>query len=89
MSNNMKGAFIAGAVASMFLAGTAHAGDKAKEGGKTVKCSASNACKGQGACKGASNACKGQNGCKGQGWQEAASAKDCTAKGGKVIADAK
>jgi hypothetical protein len=50
-----------------------------------VKCGASNACKGQSACKTASSACKGQNACKGQGFTEAADAKDCTAKGGKVM----
>ena len=50
-----------------------------------VKCGASNACKGQSACKTANSACKGQNACKGQGFTEAADAKDCTAKGGKVM----
>ena len=50
-----------------------------------VKCGASNACKGQSACKGASNACKGQNACKGKGFTEAANAGECTAKGGKVM----
>jgi hypothetical protein len=69
------------AAASIFAAGglvtAAHA-----EG---VKCSGANACKGQSACKGASSACKGQNACKGQGWSEAASAADCTSKGGKVL----
>jgi hypothetical protein len=67
--------------ASIFAAGglitAAHA-----EG---IKCSGSNACKGQSACKSGSSACKGQNACKGQGWSEAASAADCTAKGGKVL----
>ena len=50
-----------------------------------VKCGGSNSCKGQSACKSASSACKGQNACKGQGFTEAADAKDCTAKGGKVM----
>lgn len=89
MTTNLKGALIAGAVASMFLAGTARADDKAKDGAKTVKCAGSNACKGQSACSGAKNSCSGKNGCKGQGWESVASAKDCTAKGGKVVAAAK
>jgi hypothetical protein len=50
-----------------------------------VKCSGTNACKGQSACKSGSSACKGQNACKGQGWSEAATAADCTAKGGKTL----
>ena len=50
-----------------------------------VKCTGSNACKGQSACKSASSACKGQNACKGQGFTEAADAAACTAKGGKVM----
>ena len=68
--------------AALFAAGTfvtaAHA-----DGG--VKCHGTNACKGQSACKSATNACKGQNACKGKGFTEAADAKDCTAKGGKVM----
>jgi hypothetical protein len=67
--------------ASVFAAGTfvtaAHA-----EG---VHCGGTNTCKGQSACKGAANSCKGQNACKGQGFSEAKTAADCTAKGGKVL----
>ena len=33
-----------------------------------VKCGASNACKGQSACKTAHNACSGQNSCRGKGY---------------------
>ncbi len=51
----------------------------------TVKCSGINSCKGTSACKTASSSCKGQNSCKGMGWGEAASANECTAKGGKVL----
>ena len=50
-----------------------------------VHCGGTNACKGESACKSASHACKGQNACKGQGWTAAADAKDCAAKGGKVL----
>jgi hypothetical protein len=68
--------------AAIFAAGTfataAHA-----EG---VKCAGANACKGQSACKGGSaSPGKGMNSCKGQGWSEAADAKECAAKGGKVM----
>jgi len=63
----------------------AHADDKTKEA--KVKCAGVNECKGQGSCHSASNACKGQNGCKGQGMTEAKSEKDCTGKGGKVVAE--
>ena len=44
-----------------------------------VKCSGTNACKGQSACK------MGNSACKGQGFTEQGSAADCTAKGGKVL----
>lgn len=50
-----------------------------------VKCGGTNACKGQSACKGAANACKGMNACKGQGFAEAGTSVECTAKGGKVL----
>ena len=51
-----------------------------------VHCAGINACKGQGSCKSEKNACKGQNGCKGQGMMDAASADECTSKGGTVAA---
>ena len=51
----------------------------------SVKCSGVNSCKGTSACKTESSSCKGQNSCKGQGWTEAASAAECTSKGGKVF----
>lgn len=67
--------------AAIFAAGTfattAH--------GQSTKCSGVNACKGTSACKSASSACKGQNACKGKGWTEAATAAECTAKGGKAM----
>ncbi len=84
----MKGALVAGAVCSLFAAGAARAGEKAtraKDAPKVVMCGGINACKGQGSCAGADNACKAQNACKGQGWVETKSAKECTAKGGKVL----
>jgi hypothetical protein len=51
-----------------------------------VPCKGINACKGHGGCKTEKNACKGQNGCKGEGLVETASAGECTAKGGTVMA---
>ena len=50
-----------------------------------VKCGGANSCKGQSACKSAANSCKGQNACKGQGFTEAGTTVECTAKGGKVL----
>lgn len=51
----------------------------------TVKCQGINSCKGTSKCKTASSACAGQNACKGQGWITAASAEECTSKGGTVL----
>jgi hypothetical protein len=85
-SKTIKGAMIAGAVASMFAAGQAFAA--ATGAAANVKCSGLNACKGAGACGGAGNSCKGQNACKGKGITMTASEKDCTDKKGKVIAAA-
>jgi hypothetical protein len=85
----VKGAALAAAVWSLFAAGAARAGDKmekAKQGDGPVQCAGINACKGHGSCAGAENACKGQNACKGMGWTEAQSAKECTDKGGTVVA---
>jgi hypothetical protein len=85
ITSTLKGAALAAAVFSMFAAGNAVAGEKAKEG-STVHCAGLNECKGHGSCAGADNACKAQNSCKGKGWVEAASAKACTDKGGTVVA---
>ena len=49
-----------------------------------VKCTGTNACKGQSACKSAANACKGLNACKGQGFS-AMSDKKCASVGGKFV----
>lgn len=85
----MKGAALAAAVCSMFAAGAARAGDKTDKAEKSdgpVQCAGINSCKGHGSCAGADNSCKGQNSCKGMGWSEAKSAKECTDKGGKIVA---
>ena len=82
--NAMKGAAVAAAVCSMFVAGPARAGEKTKEG--AVHCAGINSCKGQGSCAGADNACKAQNSCKGKGWVETKTEKECQDKGGKVVA---
>ncbi len=84
--NAMKGAVVAAAVCSMFAAGNAGATEKTKEGASAVHCAGINACKGQGSCAGADNACKAQNSCKGKGWMETKSEKECTDKGGTVVA---
>jgi hypothetical protein len=90
IKETIKGALIATAVASLFAAGPASAGEKhkgkAKEAEKTVvQCAGVNECKGKGNCSGASNSCASQNECKGKGWVEL-SAKDCKAKGGTEVA---
>jgi hypothetical protein len=79
-----KSTVIAASVIGLFATATpalAHGG-----GGEKVKCQGINTCKGKGGCKTADNACKGQNGCKGKGWTMAKSEKDCTKKGGSVVA---
>lgn len=85
MSSNLKSAIaMASAAAALFAMGatvtTAHAASD-----MSVKCSGVNSCKGTSDCKTASNECKGQNSCKGHGWNMKASAKECTAAGGKVV----
>ena len=81
-----SGSAIAAAAASLLLAGSVGAAPTTQLAADAVgHCMGANACKGKGACKGASNACKGQNACKGKGFTEATDAKDCTAKGGKVM----
>ena len=78
----ITGASLAAAAAAILLAGCA---SQTAPQSAEVHCAGINACKGQGACKGASNACKGQAACKGQGWLPTASAEECTSKGGTVI----
>jgi len=77
----VRARFVASA-AVLFAIGTAASTAGAGEG---VKCSGINSCKGTSSCKTASSSCKGQNSCKGMGWVQAASASECTAKGGQVI----
>ncbi|HEX3476108.1 MAG TPA: hypothetical protein VHT91_13880 [Kofleriaceae bacterium] len=94
MKNPIRtGSMIAFAAASLFAAAC---GSKAPDQGTTpaaaapektaaaVHCMGINSCKGQGSCKSEKNSCKGQNGCKGQGMMDAASAEECTGKGGTV-----
>jgi hypothetical protein len=87
MSTNGKA--IAMAVCGMILsaAPSVSTADSATKEAK-VKCAGINECKGKSACATAKNACAGHNGCKGQGWLEV-TAKECTAKKGKVVADSK
>jgi uncharacterized membrane protein len=64
-----SGSAIAAAAAALLMTGAvsapAFAADEAKG-----HCVGGNACKGKGACKGASNACAGQNACKGKSFTE-------------------
>ena len=84
----LTGAIIATAVAGLFLAGHGLAEEKAGEMTKEgkVHCMGINSCAGKGACKSADNACKGKNSCKGKGWLPTETEKECTDKGGKVMA---
>ncbi|MBI2083136.1 MAG: hypothetical protein HYT76_06160 [Deltaproteobacteria bacterium] len=89
MNKKLKGAILATAVAGFFFAaGTVNAAEEKKEEAK-VKCSGINACGGKGACGGAEHDCAGKNSCKGKGWVKVGSEKECTDKGGKVVADKK
>jgi len=88
MKNTVKGALIASAVCAMFSTGAVNAaeGKAAKDTGKEVKCAGINECKGKGSCAGAGHSCAGKNDCKGQGLTKVTTEKECTDKGGKVMA---
>jgi hypothetical protein len=64
---NKSTATIAAAAAALIVSGAALA-PGVFAGDAKGHCVGANACKGHGACKGASNACKGKNACKGQGF---------------------
>jgi hypothetical protein len=85
MKTHVKGAVIATAVASMFLARGAFAQGEGAKGTEATKvhCEGVNECKGKGACGGAGHDCAGKNACKGKGWIDL-SAAECKAKGGTV-----
>ena len=89
MKNTVKGALIASAVCAMFSSGALYAaeGKATKATSKEVICAGINECKGNGACAGAGNGCAGHNGCKGQGWVKVNSEKECTDKGGTIVAN--
>jgi hypothetical protein len=86
MNKRTKGAILASAVATMFLATAAMAQEGATSSSgasaPSVKCVGANSCKGQGSCKSAQNDCKGQNGCKGKGFVMTSTPEECTQKGG-------
>ena len=79
----LSGIALATAAAGLFVTATMSPAMAAKHEG-AVKCEGANACKGKTECATASHACAGQNSCKGKGWIKV-SAKDCSAKGGKVV----
>ena len=64
MNKRTKGAILASAVATLFLAATAMAQEGLPSSGdassSSVKCIGANSCKGQSACKSAQNDCKGK-----------------------------
>jgi hypothetical protein len=86
MKNSIASAF---ALASLLAAGTMGgcASDDTSSKEQGVKCAGINTCKGTSECAGGAgaNGCEGMNECKGMGWVTAATAKECTDKGGKVL----
>ena len=86
MNSRTKGAILASAVATLFLATAAMAQEGAPSSSgasaSNVKCVGANSCKGQSSCKSAQNDCKGQNGCKGKGFVMTSTPEECTQKGG-------
>ncbi len=76
---------LATAAAALFSTAVVPATFAGEQADSSVKCMGINACKGQSKCKTAESACAGQNACKGHGWVKAASAEECTSKGGTVI----
>lgn len=85
MQKSLKGALIATAVAGLFMAHGALAGET--EGGtdSNVKCLGVNECKGKSACGvPGKHGCHGENECKGKGWISLSKA-ECEKKGGTVL----
>jgi hypothetical protein len=85
MQKSLKGALIATAVAGLFMAHGALAGEA--EGGtdREVKCLGVNECKGKSACGvPGKHGCHGENECKHKGWIKL-SKEECEKKGGTVL----
>jgi uncharacterized membrane protein len=81
-----KGALIATTVAGLFATAAVSAADAPSPTAAKVKCLGINSCKGKGLCSAPelSHSCAGKNECKGKGWIYAASADECTTKGGRL-----
>jgi len=85
MQRSVKGALIATAVAGLFMAHAALAGETAGGNDSEVKCMGVNECKGKGGCGvQGKHECAGENECKGKGWIKL-SKEDCQKKGGTVL----
>ncbi len=76
-TTKLTGVALATLVAGMFGTATMSSAFAADGNDGMVKCEASSACKGQGACKTEANACKGENACKGQAMTMQKSQADC------------
>ncbi len=86
-NKKLTGVVVATAVAGLFLSGHAIAKEKTKSMKEAkVHCMGINSCKGKGMCKSDANGCKGENACKGKGWVGVKTEKECTDKGGQVMA---
>lgn len=96
MNKSSKNMLVGAAVAGMMaLSSTSVAAAKASGTSKAApadmtkaetKVDCKNGCKGKSECKTATTDCGGKNECKGKGWIKAATAKECTDKGGTVAA---
>ena len=81
-----SGSVLAAAAATLMLAGAVGAAPNMQMAADAKgHCVGANACKGQGACKGAGNACKGQNACKGKGFVEMTKAECSKVEGANYI----
>ena len=86
-----SGMLIAAAAAAFFTSNALQAGNSAPRADAKIQCLGINGCRGQGECSNSDAAvdklhgCAGVNACKGKGWVTV-TAKECTAKGGKIIA---
>jgi hypothetical protein len=81
------GAFLATAVAMMFMANPSLAQEATPSSPQQakVKCVGANDCKGKSACKTATSPGPGQNSCSGKGLKMTSSEQECKDKGGKPM----
>jgi len=91
MQSTSRGLVIAAAVGTLLNVtgcGSDMSDDPTATSKEAVRCQGINECKGMSECAGGQgdNSCQGLNECKGHGWVTVDSAKECTDKGGSVLA---